>query len=85
MALSNTQPNGIKSIQRGTVTIASGALSGTATITAVDTQKAELRFMGERSTQGGSIELTNATTITATRTAAPAVTGVLGFEVVERW
>lgn len=61
----------IKSIQRGTITI-SGSASATATITAVNTSKSELRFLGARTIDDtvnawgtSTIELTNSTTITA--------------------
>ena len=62
----------IKSIQRGVISIASSAYSGTATITAVDTSKTELRFLGGSGLdpvgvqQTTRIVLTNSTTITAT-------------------
>lgn len=63
----------IKSIQRGTISIAGGTNSATATITAVNAAKTELRYLG-----GGGIDsngfpvfatvvLTNSTTITASR------------------
>lgn len=55
---------GIKSIQRGTVTV-----SSTATITSVDTTKTELRQLGFSSGSAdpsARIVLTNATTITCT-------------------
>ena len=61
----------IKSIQRGSITL-SGATSATATITAVNTSKTELRFLGSRTRDDtvnawgtSTIELTNSTTITA--------------------
>jgi hypothetical protein len=63
---------GIKSIQRGTISVAVGTTSNTATISTVNTAKTELRFLGG----GGQdatpasvfvrIALTNSTTITAT-------------------
>ena len=66
---------GIKSIQRGIVTIANAASSGTATITAVNTSKAQIRHLGNKPnaatsatiSEHGSIVLTNSTTITAER------------------
>lgn len=65
---------GIKSIQRGTIGIANSDLTNTATITAVDTSKTELRHLGmsgavptDNADQFIRIGLTNATTITATR------------------
>lgn len=65
----------IKNIQRGTITIASGALTATATITAVDPAKSLLYFLGNTSTASGTapsgsfarVELTNSTTLTAYR------------------
>lgn len=64
---------GIKSIQRGVITITSGNTTATATITAVDTSKTELRFLGGSGTDGAGavsniprVALTNSTTITAT-------------------
>ena len=62
----------IKSIQRGVVSIASSAYSGTATITAVDTSKSELRTLGGAALDFAGVQqttrivLTNSTTITAT-------------------
>lgn len=87
MALSNTQPNGIKKVLRGTITIAAGTSSGTVAIGAVDMQKSELRYLGMKSgdtTQPSSIELTNATTLTAYR-AGTAGNNVLQYELTERW
>jgi len=66
----------INSIQYGTITIATNATSGTATITSVDTSKAALHFLGFSTSQNEAsnqrrtfayITLTNATTVTATR------------------
>lgn len=62
----------IKGIQRGTIAIGGSATSGTATITAVDTTKTEIRFLGGNGFDSGSslriprLSLTNSTTITAT-------------------
>lgn len=67
---------GIKSIQRGTVFIPHTASSTTVTVTAVNTAKSQLRYLGGSTYQSGdshvtlipSIILTNSTTITvATR------------------
>lgn len=62
---------GIKSIQRGSITL-SGVASATATISAVDTSKTELRFLGAKTKDDtvnpwgtSTVELTNSTTITA--------------------
>lgn len=66
----NPPPGSLKSIQRGVISIV-GAYSGTATITAVDTSKTELRLLGVSNTTViadlARVVLTNATTITATR------------------
>lgn len=83
MALSNTQPNGIKQVLRGTVVINNGASTGSATITAVDMQKSELRFLGMRTAAGG-IELTSATTIAANRTGTAGLE-TIHYELTERW
>ena len=63
----------IKAIQRGTITIASGATSATATISSVNMAKTEVRFLGgsgpnseKTITVVPRIVLTNSTTITAT-------------------
>lgn len=84
MALSNTQPNGIKQVLRGTVNIANGASTGTATITAIDLQKSEMRWLGVKVGAVGYIELTNATTITATRQGTSGAE-VFSYEITERW
>ena len=78
----------IKSIQRGTISITS-ATSATATITAVDTAKTELRWQGYTVNNTGThqhvprITLTNTTTITATRDSSVADTTIVGFEITE--
>lgn len=69
---------GVKSIQRGTISLAA-ASSGTATISSVVTGKTELRMLGV-TTPGSNISdliriaLTNATTITATSGASASST-----------
>lgn len=81
-----------KSKQRGTITISIGNTSATATITSVNTAKADLAYLGTSgnvsSTEGRSalvrIALTNSTTITATR--APSATSGdvdVGWELTE--
>lgn len=85
---------GLRSIQRGTITIVGGGvLSNTATITAVDTANTVLVMLGQSSNSSASdirdsfarITLTNATTVTANRTsgvdAAASIT--VSFEVRE--
>lgn len=74
--ITSTIPAGaIKSTQRGTIALVAVA-SNTATITAVDTTKTVLRFLGN-SASGSDwaqsivrIALTNSTTITATKESA---------------
>ena len=72
----NWRPDGglaIKSVQRGTITIADQAgTSGTATVSAVNTAKACLHYLGSNCTSTSiaalfRLALTNATTVTATR------------------
>lgn len=68
---------GFHDTQKGTITIPNGSSSNTATISAVS-PRAQLRFLGGTSSTGtqlSRIELTNATTVTATRqgTADPLV------------
>lgn len=72
-----TGGGGIKSIQRGVMTFPSTAAgTATATITAVNTAKSELRLLGVSSNGGTAadqvlrISLTNSTTITATKEGA---------------
>ena len=76
----------IKSIQRGTITISSG-LTATATVNAVDLSKAVLFHNGATSGYSSAcnppiIELTDATTITATRSYSTA-TGAVNYTLVE--
>lgn len=83
----------IKSIQRGVINIPTTTGSATATISSVTTSKSELRFLGQRVDTAASIsalaqalptlELTNATTITATRGASPAVVTNVSWELTE--
>ncbi len=80
----------IKAIQRGTISISIGNTSATATITAVDTAKTELRFLG-----GSGLDvvayanvprlvLTNTTTITATvQYAAGPAANIVSWELTE--
>lgn len=83
-------PGAIKSIQRGVITI-SGATGATATVTAVDTTKAQLRQLGSSITAGSgsdardyaSLVLTNSTTITATRANAGTTATAVSWELVE--
>lgn len=82
-------PGVIKSVQRGTITLAT-VTSNTATITSVDTTKATLEMLGWNTNDTANnptnwdvrIVLTNATTITGTMGTASATVG-LGYQVVE--
>lgn len=74
----------VKSIQRGVIAFVSGSKTATATITAVVTAKAELRFGGSTAGGGSStgsgfesvyISLSNATTVTATRASGTSASG----------
>lgn len=85
----------IASVQRGLVSIAAGATSGTATITAVSTNDTFLSYMfwedngttntsGDPSTVQCALALTNGTTLTATRfSAADAFEKYVGYEVIQ--
>ena len=70
----NWRPDGgraIKSVQRGTVTVANGTGTGSVTISSVNTAKAELRFLGGTGQDAATgnylvspkISLTNSTTV----------------------
>lgn len=84
-------PGVLKSVQRGTISVTVAATSGTATITAVDTTKSELGFLGFTETYGtvsnnimcSGCTLTNATTVTTTTGNAAANPVVVGYEVRE--
>ena len=84
MALSNTQPNGIKQVIRRKIAIGAGAATITDTISAVDMTKSELRLLGAKGNAGGWIELTNATTVTVTRISTAGV-DEFSYELTERW
>lgn len=77
---------GIKSIQRGVISVGTTG-TGTATVTTVDTTKTELRFLGCGLTAVGDfpiLVLTNATTVTATRQTT-GVTTQVSWELTERY
>lgn len=65
----------VKSVQRGTISLTSGAASGTATISSVNTAKCALKICGQSrwpaSTAANgmiaNLVLTNSTTVTASR------------------
>lgn len=88
-----TQRSLVKSIQRGTVAVNAPASSNTATITAVVPGNTRLVWLGCSSTgttanpteMQASITLTNATTVTATRTAGTTLNVLVSFEVIEYW
>lgn len=84
----------IKSVNRGTITIAVSATTGTASITAVNTAYAIPNFTGFSSESGAAnandaigftdMTLTNSTTVTATRnTSSGSFTNNCGWEVIE--
>lgn len=82
-------PSRIKRIQRGTITL-SGTTSGTATITAVDTNKTVLVPLGITGNVSSTdlaltyrVDLTASTTVTATRTVSTGDIAVVGYQVVE--
>lgn len=68
-------PGSRKTVLRGAISIAAGSTTQTATIPSTDTTKGDLRLLGARSGGGSgmaatdwpTLDLTNATTITATR------------------
>lgn len=82
---------GVKSIQRGVIEIPNGA-TGTATINAVNTDKAIVihcgNFSNDSSYPSGiyyecTLELTNETTVTASRLNVGGVKCTVAFEVIE--
>lgn len=79
---------GIKSIQRGVITMMTTSSSGTATITAVNTAKAQVTLLGTNFTNDNAyyaarLTLTNATTVTANRGTAINGTSDVSYEVTE--
>jgi len=86
----SSRMGGVKSIQRGTVVIAQNGLTGTATLTAVTLGKSILTVLGasivaadpKGSEHTARLELSNSTTITATRgKVGEALT--VGWQVIE--
>lgn len=81
----------IKSIQRGTIVIGSGATSNTTTIVVVDMGNTELRYLGctcdtnnvTAAIGNASLVFTNATTLTITRITADTMTVTVSYEVIE--
>ena len=79
---------GIKSIQRGQLSIGSGAGDAAATISAVDTTKTELRFLGSYTAFNPPIEpvavyLSSSTTVGAQRLNVTATTLNVSWELTE--
>lgn len=87
------QVSPIKSLQYGTIAMGSADTSKTATITSITTTKSILSWLGGVDSLNGGfagnsnqyrLELTNATTVTATRSSAvSANTITIGFLVTE--
>jgi hypothetical protein len=85
-------PGVLRSVQYGTIDL-NNVTSGTATITTVDTTRAFVLAIGMKTTYanttptlgvgGYKLELTNATTVTATRQASSADSFLIGFVVAE--
>jgi hypothetical protein len=74
--------SGIKSIQRGA--ISSGGGIATATITAVNVNKTELRFLGVTAMQYPQyLQLTNSTTVSAICGSGGGTSGTVGWELTE--
>ncbi len=77
----------IKSIQRDTITVAAASGSNTATLSpAVVVANTEVRYLGTDVADGSDppyIELTNTTTITATRAQGTAGNVTVSFEITE--
>ena len=80
----------ITSVQRGALAIPNNANSATATISSVNTGKARLRYLGNAATNTSAIQetlaridLTNSTTITATRYGTPGNQTVVSWELSE--
>ena len=92
------QSGKIKSIQRGIITIGTSSSSSSVTITAVDTSKSVLHYLGQSTSSynsgygtfgsGSSVDaylsLTNSTTITASRVVSSAnYTQYISYQIVE--
>lgn len=74
-------PSGIKSIQRGVITMS--AINVNAAIAAVNTAKAELRFLGVDNAPGVRLILSNATTVSATTASINTPAAVVAWELTE--
>ena len=83
--------NAVESVQHGTITIGSGSTSGTATITSVDLTRSAVIYLGTTTTSTTTllrtlyprIDLTNATTVTATRASSSTAVLTVGYCVVQ--
>ena len=81
----------VRIVQRGSVTLANGVATNTATIFGVDLAKALCTHLGQQGEGGASdnearLTLTNSTTVTATRsTVNRSGQVIVNFEVVEYW
>lgn len=91
MATGDKHYIGVKSIQRGVITMPNGS-TATATINAVDTNKAIVIHCGNFSNNASyddsiyyecTVELTDETTVTATRYIDDSVSCTVAFEVIE--
>ena len=89
-----TDPSGggltINNIQRGTIALTNGNASATATVTSVDTTMSLLTYLGGSTTNLNTNEtdfarivLTDATTVTATRSNSNGSTVTVSWELVE--
>lgn len=85
-------PGVLTSVQRGTITIASGSTSNTATITSVSEDVAFFNCLGFRSANSSTeradavlatVDLTAATTVTATRAVNDSNDIIVGYQVAE--
>lgn len=84
----NAKSTGIKSVQRGTIAITTTGSSWSATISAVNTAKAELRPLGGGFVSGVGyiapiLVLTNSTTVTATTPGSSGNAMTVGWEITE--
>lgn len=85
-------PGVLTSVQRGTITIASGSTSNTATITSVSENVAFFNCLGFRNNNSSNeridsafatVDLTDATTVTAARTTNDTFDTIVGYQVAE--
>ena len=79
-------PGTIRSIQRGVLSVTGSNLTATATVAAVNPAKARISFLGSSqdgtSSEMARVELTNSTTVTATRQSGSTST-LVSWELVE--